>query len=316
MDVIKRMSYALLLSPWFHPQPEGAGNRDGLGGILVELVGSKLSPIGVVTTRDQICQATSTRINEGRAVSGSMPIPNKSTCIRPDLMLIMHSIEFDVSECGKDDQNSLGKKEIMETKLLCPKTMKDMFQDTCSDSLKTLVPTHGCYIIKSSFFIDRVVPILNYFADNVGIVCFEWGEKKILSRQAVTLSIMQCEGETPNYADGIGNATRAGILDDERILVECSSGGLEENLQHTYGDSLKILELRTTKRCHPSQFSEIAEWMSVFQLLAHWMDLVLHQEEVGGLLCLQHTGIESVEDGTISEAFKNCQLEFEIADDV
>ncbi|CDH53866.1 predicted protein [Lichtheimia corymbifera JMRC:FSU:9682] len=72
-------------------------------------------------------------------------------------------------------------------------------------------------------FIDHAVPILNYFADNVGVICFEWGEK-IVSHHAVTLSIMDCEGETPNYADGIGYATRAGILDDERILVECSSG--------------------------------------------------------------------------------------------
>lgn len=66
-----------------------------------------------------------------------------------------------------------------------------------------------------------------------------------MSRQAVTLSIMDCEGETSNYAGGIGYATLAGILDDERILVECSSGGREENLQHTYGDSLKVLESLT-----------------------------------------------------------------------
>lgn len=37
------------------------------------------------------------------------------------------------------------------------------------------------------------------------------------------------------YADGIGYTGR-----DECLLVETSSGGLEEELDHTLGDSLKL----------------------------------------------------------------------------
>ncbi|KAG1441747.1 hypothetical protein G6F56_011350 [Rhizopus delemar] len=32
---------------------------------------------------------------------------------------------------------------------------------------------------------------------------------------------------------------------EERIVVECSSGGREENIQHTYGDSLKLTKSLT-----------------------------------------------------------------------
>lgn len=39
------------------------------------------------------------------------------------------------------------------------------------------------------------------------------------------------------YADGIGYTGQ-----DERLLMEASSGGLEEDLNHTVGDSLKLLE--------------------------------------------------------------------------
>lgn len=39
------------------------------------------------------------------------------------------------------------------------------------------------------------------------------------------------------FADGIGYTGQ-----DERLLVEASSGGLEEDIDHTLGDSLKLLE--------------------------------------------------------------------------
>ncbi|KAI8380247.1 hypothetical protein BD560DRAFT_432111 [Blakeslea trispora] len=39
-----------------------------------------------------------------------------------------------------------------------------------------------------------------------------------------------------SYADGIGYTGQ-----NERLLMEVSSAGLEENLDHTLGDSLKLL---------------------------------------------------------------------------
>ncbi|KAI9341322.1 hypothetical protein BD770DRAFT_330225 [Pilaira anomala] len=71
------------------------------------------------------------------------------------------------------------------------------------------------------------------------------GEKMIMSLQAVTLSVAFSEISNPNYADGIGYSTTTGVVDEERIVVECSSGGREENIQHTYGDSLKLTKSLT-----------------------------------------------------------------------
>ncbi|KAI7876626.1 uncharacterized protein EV154DRAFT_486438 [Mucor mucedo] len=115
-----------------------------------------------------------------------------------------------------------------------------------------------------TFFFDRVMPIINYFADNSGTVHFEWGEKMIMSLQAVTLSVafvakvglkrivLQKKKSTafseisnPNYADGIEYLTTTGVVDEERIVVECSSGGHEENIQHTYDDSLRLTKSLT-----------------------------------------------------------------------
>lgn len=70
-------------------------------------------------------------------------------------------------------------------------------------------------------------------------------EKIIMSRQAVTLSVVFSESSSPNYADGIGYSTTAGVVDEERIMVECSSGGREENIEHIYDDILKLVKSLT-----------------------------------------------------------------------
>ncbi|KAF7721947.1 hypothetical protein EC973_003908 [Apophysomyces ossiformis] len=67
----------------------------------------------VVTRRDQLCLATSARANENRAIT--------------DLVLFKDGVEFGLAECGKQEEAAIGKKEIVESQLLCPKTMKDMF---------------------------------------------------------------------------------------------------------------------------------------------------------------------------------------------
>lgn len=87
--------------------------------------------------------------------------------------------------------------------------------------------------------------IINYFADNCGTVVFEWGEKVIMSLQAVNLSVAFSQSSNANYADGLGYSCTTGVMDEERIVIECSSGGREDNIQHTYGDSLKLTKTLT-----------------------------------------------------------------------
>lgn len=71
------------------------------------------------------------------------------------------------------------------------------------------------------------------------------GEKMVMSLQAVALSVAFSETTNPNYADGLGYSTTTVVVDEERIVVECFSGGREENLQHAYGDSLKLTKTLT-----------------------------------------------------------------------
>ncbi|KAI9499065.1 hypothetical protein BDB00DRAFT_754183 [Zychaea mexicana] len=47
-------------------------------------------------------------------------------------------------------------------------------------------------------------------------------------------------------ADGIGYSTNIGIMDDERVIFEASSGPRREDVQHTYGDTLKNMEALTS----------------------------------------------------------------------
>ncbi|KAI7850765.1 hypothetical protein BDC45DRAFT_239639 [Circinella umbellata] len=83
--------------------------------------------VKVITTRDRSCEATSIRINEGRRVDRVSEIKHKRPSIRPDLLLIRKEVEYGCSELGKIDDMVPTRKEIAETELHCPKTMKDIF---------------------------------------------------------------------------------------------------------------------------------------------------------------------------------------------
>ncbi|KAG2209403.1 hypothetical protein INT45_008062 [Circinella minor] len=97
--------------------------------------------------------------------------------------------------------------------------------------------------------------------------------KASLVNEKLTLSIALSASLILSYADGIGYSTTVGVLDEERIMVEWPSGGREENVQHTYGDSLKLLKsltailvLKAYKRCH-------AKYTTFFQVQNYWHSL-------------------------------------------
>ncbi|KAL0086166.1 hypothetical protein F4703DRAFT_1578780 [Phycomyces blakesleeanus] len=82
--------------------------------------------IAVETFRNRGCIATSVRMNEKRRVTGRDPLVPKSFSTKPDLVLYKEDVEYGCSEVGKNDDGGVGEKEIVETALKCPKTMKDM----------------------------------------------------------------------------------------------------------------------------------------------------------------------------------------------
>lgn len=123
------------------------------------------------------------------------------------------------------------------------RTIRHTLQDFVSKCRRSspVVPTNH----ERTFFFDRVMPIINYFADNCGTVVFEWGEKVIMSLQAITLSVAFSQSSNANYADGLGYSCTTGVMDEERFVTECFSGGHEENIQHTCSDSLKLTKTLT-----------------------------------------------------------------------
>lgn len=109
-----------------------------------------------------------------------------------------------------------------------------------------------------TYTVDRVAPIFNYFADSIGSIQFEWfvfsylilcsanlsmlyrWEKLIASRKNTSFSSSTNSTSTANFA------VDTGFLDDERIIFEASSGGMDEDSSHIYGDSLKLIETMTS----------------------------------------------------------------------
>ncbi|KAI9273125.1 hypothetical protein BDA99DRAFT_284589 [Phascolomyces articulosus] len=83
--------------------------------------------IKVIPGRDRACKAISTRINAHRSITGTDKIDNKKTASRPDLLLIKDDFDYGCSEVGKSEDVVANKKELVETYLHSPKTMKDLF---------------------------------------------------------------------------------------------------------------------------------------------------------------------------------------------
>lgn len=71
------------------------------------------------------------------------------------------------------------------------------------------------------------------------------------------------------YADGIGYTGQ-----DERLIMEASSGGLKEDIDHTLGDSLKLLEnlaaiLNTYRSKYINSNEETFSKLKVFRYSVH-----------------------------------------------
>ncbi|KAI7857712.1 hypothetical protein BDC45DRAFT_566159 [Circinella umbellata] len=125
--------------------------------------------IMVETRRDNVSVATTFIDNEDRAVTGMAAIAAKVTSIRPDLVLYKNGFEYGVAECGKGDDEGIGKKEVEETNLHCPKVMKSMFLHTTSKCDNNEDVTRKLQIIGFSHFDLRMKVLVMDNPD--GYVC-------------------------------------------------------------------------------------------------------------------------------------------------
>ncbi|KAI8142737.1 hypothetical protein BJV82DRAFT_713857 [Fennellomyces sp. T-0311] len=144
-------------------------------------------PLGVMTSRDRTCLATSQRMDSDRAVTGSSEVKGKKRSIRPDLVLLKNCLEYGCSELGTNLSSVSDKKEIVETQLHNPKTMKDMLH---------------CAIAKAGNE-EEVARMLK-------IVCFnETG-------LSISLSVMDC----PNgYVNRITNSKNYEVPREPELMV-------------------------------------------------------------------------------------------------
>ncbi|KAG0162635.1 hypothetical protein DFQ28_001004, partial [Apophysomyces sp. BC1034] len=71
------------------------------------------------------------------------------------------------------------------------------------------------------------------------------GEQRVQSRLQATLDPSNWQTLTDRFADGVGYATGIGYRTEEVLVIEASSGGIDENKAHTAADSLKLLEMLT-----------------------------------------------------------------------
>ncbi|KAG2206232.1 hypothetical protein INT45_013151 [Circinella minor] len=88
-----------------------------------------------------------------------------------------------------------------------------------------------------TWFSSRCERVTPYFHDQIQYLQFQWCEVYIRSRSTELVDMETWTKDKGGYADGIGYTGQ-----DERLLMEVSSGGLEEDLDHTLNDSLKLLE--------------------------------------------------------------------------
>ncbi|KAI8146719.1 hypothetical protein BJV82DRAFT_710778 [Fennellomyces sp. T-0311] len=115
--------------------------------------------------RDRTCLASSLHINGDRSISGKDSIDKKKSVSHPDLLLLRSGFEFGCSEVGKSTDVIPTKKEIVETCLHSPKTMKDLLDRLASEA-------------------DNDATVIR----NLRIVCFHYIARKMKA------SFMDCPG--------------------------------------------------------------------------------------------------------------------------
>ncbi|KAI7848979.1 hypothetical protein BDC45DRAFT_561173 [Circinella umbellata] len=123
------------------------------------------------------------------------------------------------------------------------RTLKHVLIDFTSKCFRT-VPIFSNH--ERTFFADRVIPILSAFENYHQNIHFEWCEKNVKSAQIVSSFTADFQRAGRIFADGLGYSTLIGHMDDERIVIEASSGGYEENQEHTEDDALKLLKTLTS----------------------------------------------------------------------
>ncbi|KAF7721914.1 hypothetical protein EC973_003953, partial [Apophysomyces ossiformis] len=126
------------------------------------------------------------------------------------------------------------------------KAMVDIMQYVLTDFHRYCLSPSPVTKHERTAFIDLLIPALAAFAKVSGLVNFSWCEKELLSNKLVRQN--HCNFVLKNVArlmDGLATLSRSSSL-SEVILVEASSGRLDEDIPHNVENVIKLLECSTS----------------------------------------------------------------------
>ncbi|KAI9027604.1 hypothetical protein CLU79DRAFT_739919 [Phycomyces nitens] len=130
----------------------------------------------------------------------------------------------------------LSKQEKKLWKIICFSLTS--FADTCTET--TFGPTSAAYThtgndYERTWWVRRVVPVFQTFANQTGLLSFDWCECEVKQKALADIDPDYLKKGRPWFADGLGYDW-TGI---ERLVMEGSSGQFKENIPKTIDDSVK-----------------------------------------------------------------------------
>lgn len=116
-----------------------------------------------------------------------------------------------------------------------------------------------------TFWVDRVVPLFQIFGDQTGLLNYQWCEVFSRKHAENTMNIKNCTSGKARFVDGMGDD----VYNEERVVMESSSGAIKENIRHTVDDTVKqvhstIAILNSDIRHHMNAISHTMTKTSAF----------------------------------------------------
>ncbi|KAI9490629.1 hypothetical protein BDB00DRAFT_790146 [Zychaea mexicana] len=112
------------------------------------------------------------------------------------------------------------------------------FVDNCTETTlgtTSAAMTHMGKDYERTWWVRRIVPVFQTFANQTGLLAFDWCECEVRHHALADVDPEYCQTGTPWFADGLGYDW-TGM---ERLVMEGSSGQHKEKLPKTIDDSVK-----------------------------------------------------------------------------
>lgn len=149
-----------------------------------------------------------------------------------------------------------------------------------------------------TFWINRIVPIFQPFADQTGLLDFEWCEVFSKAHAETTVDTESWLTGYSRYVDGLGHD----LYECERLVMEASSGEFKENIPHTIDDTAKqinssIMMLKSNVRKHLDASFETMCKVEVYGI-----------QTVRNSITLSKTSLNDIQGGYIYQELRTTEI--------